>query len=182
MKKFLKRLICDYIPNHLVNKIPFYYFRNIYYRYLMGIEIGKNSSLHMNIFIEGTYPFSKRFKIGNFTSIGRNSTLDSRGKLIIGNSVSISPNVKILTAQHKINTKMFDGENKSVVIEDYVWIGTGAIILPGVTLEKGSVIAAGSIVTKDVKAFTVVGGNPAKFIKNREKNLEYKCIYKPWFD
>ena len=55
-----------------------------------------------------------------------------------------------------------------IVIEDDVWIGTGSIILPGVKIGKGAVVAAGSVVTKDVEAFTVVAGNPAKFLKNTD--------------
>lgn len=56
-----------------------------------------------------------------------------------------------------------------IIIDDDVWIGAGAIILTGVTIGKGSVIAAGSIVTKDVEPYTIVGGNPAKLIKKRVK-------------
>ena len=61
---------------------------------------------------------------------------------------------------------------KKVTIEDDVWIGTGAVILPGVTLHRGAVIGAGAVVTKDVDAYTVVGGVPAKFIKDIKKEQE----------
>lgn len=182
MCEFFKRLICDYLPNSLINKIPFYIVRNIYYIFLVGLKIGKKSSIHMNVFIEGSYPFSKRLIIGDFSSIGRRTSLDCRGGLLIGNNVSISPDVKIITAQHSPQSKDFKGIIKSVKVEDYVWIGAGAIILPGVKLGKGSVIAAGSVVTKSVEEYTIVGGNPAKYIKQRERELSYTCIYKPWFD
>lgn len=179
---FFKQLFCHYIPNFIINNIPFYVLRNLYYKNIMGIEIDKKSSIHMKVFIEGTYRGIKRLKIGKNVSIGRRTYLDSRGGLEIGDNVSISPEVKIITASHKVDCKDFTYLKMKVIIEEYVWIGTGAIILPGITLEKGSVIAAGSVVTKDVKAFTVIGGNPAKFIKNREKILQYEPIYLEWFD
>jgi len=62
------------------------------------------------------------------------------------------------------------------VIEDYVWVGIGATILPGVKLGKGAVVSAGAVVTKDVPPFTVVAGIPAKKITNRLMGLNYKCI------
>ena len=76
----------------------------------------------------------------------------------------------------------FKYEDFTTIIEDYVWIGTRAIILPGVRIGKGAVIGAGSVVTKDVGEYEFVAGNPAKFIKRRNKNLEYNCKYLKWFE
>lgn len=177
MLLYLKNFIFYYIPNHIINKIPIYFIRNLYYRKIMRIFIGKKTSLHLNVYIEGINPLKKRLEIGKTTSIGRNSYLDARGKLIIGNNVSISPNVKIITAQHDLNSNNFKYISSPIKIEDYVWIGTGAIILPGVTLGKGAVICAGSVVTKNVEEYSVVGGNPAKYIKTRSRNLNYQIIY-----
>ncbi|WP_429190697.1 acyltransferase [Fusobacterium sp. PH5-44] len=143
----------------------------------MKINIGKQTSIHLNVYIEGINPLKKRLVIGENTSIGRNSYLDTRGKLKIGNNVSISPNVKIITGEHELNSATFDYISSPIIIEDYVWIGTGAIILPGIILGKGAVIAAGSVVTKNVDSYSVVGGNPAKFIKKRSQELDYKIIY-----
>lgn len=182
IKLFFKRLFCDYLSNFFINKIPNYSFRNFYYKKIMGITILKGSSIHMNVFIEGSCFGKKRLIIKENTSIGRASYLDCRGTIEIGENVSISPNVRLITAEHEINSKEFKYISKKIIIEDYVWIGTGALILPGVKLGKGSVIAAGSVVTKDVEEFSVVGGVPAKFIKKRERKLEYNCRYKPFFD
>lgn len=104
-------------------------------------------------------------------------------KLDIGNYVSIAPGVKfLLGGNHYYNTfstypfkVMYLGEereaysNGPIVVNDDVWIGTDSIILSGVNIGKGAVIAAGSVVTKDVAPYSIVGGNPAKTIKFRFK-------------
>lgn len=174
---FFVLIFYHYIPNNIINKIPFYFIRHFYYK-LLGIKLGKDSSIHMGVFLEGI-SMRKRGKItiGRATSIGRNSVLDARGGLRIGNNVSISPNVKIITAQHKLQSSDFEYVEKFTEIKDYVWIGTGAIILPGITIETGAVIGAGSVISRNVNAFDVVIGNPQRTIKKRNNNLNYKCKY-----
>ncbi|MCC7573104.1 MAG: hypothetical protein KO464_06915 [Candidatus Methanofastidiosum sp.] len=83
----------------------------------------------------------------------------------------------------KENTKPYDDRNelKNVVIEDYCWIALNTIILPGVTLGKGSVVAAGAVVTKYVPPFAVVAGNPATVVKYRNKKRFDQIINTPWF-
>jgi acetyltransferase-like isoleucine patch superfamily enzyme len=80
-----------------------------------------------------------------------------------------------------LNSPDFAGRNKAVAIEDYVWIGTRAMILPGVSIAKGAVVAAGSVVSKDVEPFQVVGGVPAKLITIRNSELRYKLAYQRLF-
>lgn len=181
---FIYLFFTHYLVNHIVNKVPFYCIRHIYYK-ILGIKIGKNSSIHMNVYIEGISlkkNKNKKLIIGKGTSIGRNSSLDVRGKIKIGDNVSISPEVKVITAQHDLQSVNFMDIDAEVVIEDYVWIGTGAIILPGIKIGEGAVIAAGSVVTKNINAYEVVGGNPCKFIKKRNKNLKYNCKYFKFFE
>ena len=113
--------------------------------------------------------------IGKFTRIGKNvyinhlcSMLDM-GTITIGDNVLIGPKVNILSEEHPVNP----AERKSlmvkpVVIKNGAWIGAGATILPGVTIGENSVVAAGAVVNKDVPDNTIVGGIPAKFIKNIE--------------
>jgi virginiamycin A acetyltransferase len=103
-------------------------------------------------------------------------------KLTIGNFVSIAPGATFLLGMnHQINTittyplysrfieydKKDSTSNGKIIIEDEVWIGTNALILSGLTIGKGAIIAAGSIVTKDVPPYSIYGGNPAKLIKYR---------------
>ncbi len=76
-----------------------------------------------------------------------------------------------------MQSQNFSGRVRPVVIEDYVFIGTRAMILPGVTLGKGSAVGAGAVVTKSVPPFTVVAGVPAKPISDRRTDLDYNCIY-----
>uniref|UniRef100_UPI003F4E7103 acyltransferase n=1 Tax=Flavobacterium ovatum TaxID=1928857 RepID=UPI003F4E7103 len=124
---------------------------------------------------------AKGLTIGNNSVINANCRLDSRGGLEIGNNVSISEDVILLTADHNEDLLGVVNREKNVYIDDYVWIGTRAMILPGVNINKGAIIAAGSVVTKNVEALVVVGGIPAKFIKIRPEKFDYTANYKRLF-
>lgn len=151
---FLLR-IAGYIPSHSV--------RLLAYR-LADISIGEKSTIHMGARFYNPH----HIKIGNGTIIGEGVTLDGRGTLTIGNHVDIASEVMIYNAQHDIHDEYFSSEIKPVTIEDYVFIGPRAIILPGVTIGKGAVVGAGAVVTKDVDPYTIVGGIPAKEIGKRK--------------
>lgn len=156
---------------------PGYWVRNMYFKHLLKNEIGCRSSIHhgLDIYCIGG------IKIGESTTINKYVDLDGRGGLSIGNNVSISAYVKIITASHDPNTSGFEYVTKPVRIEDYVWIGTGALVLPGVTLGVGSVVASGSIVTKDVEPYSIVAGNPARKLGDRKRNLAYSPFWRPPF-
>jgi len=88
----------------------------------------------------------------------------------------------IYNSEHDISDENFKATSAPVTIEDYVFIGPRAIILPGVTVHKGAVVAAGAVVTKDIPEFMIVGGVPAKEIGQREnKNPNYKLGRAAWF-
>lgn len=113
-------------------------------------------------------------EMGNNSGLSHNTDLDGHGGLKIGDNVMIGPYCQIITANHKYdNLKIPMKEqgivSKPVTIGDDVWIGAHAIILPGVHIEKGAIIAAGAVVTKNVKKYTIVAGIPAKVVKNRFK-------------
>jgi maltose O-acetyltransferase len=125
-----------------------------------------------NVNIEKGAIINRKLQVGDNSSIGVNSLIG--GKTLIGNNVMMGPEVFIFTSNHAFDRtdipmiqQGYSHENK-VVIEDDVWIGARAIILPGVHIGKGSIIGAGSVVTKNIESFTVVGGNPAKLIKKRK--------------
>lgn len=153
-----------------VGCVPFHTFRNACYR-LVGIKLGKSSTLHMwaNFFEP------KNISIGKGTIVGDHVFLDGRAGLNIGNSVDIASSVMIYNSEHDINKDDFSAKYAEVNIEDYVFIGPRAIILPGVKIGRGAVVAAGAVVTKDVSPFKVVGGVPAIEIGERKnKNPDYK--------
>ena len=81
--------------------------------------------------------------------------------------------MKLITGSHNINSPGFEAIFEPIVIDDYAWICTGATIVQGVRIGKGAVVAAGAVVTHDVKPYTVVGGIPAKEIATRSIDLEY---------
>jgi len=120
----------------------------------------------------------KDLSIGNGSSIGPRVTLDARKSLIIGENVTIASEVMIWTLHHDYNDENFKTIGGEVRIEDYAWVCSRAIILPGVTIGRGAVVASGSVVTKNVPAFSIVGGIPAKIIGKRE-DKEYK--YSPYY-
>lgn len=162
-----------YMCNHCVSHIPSHRIRLWYYKTIMGFKIGKGSTIFMNC----KFDCAGGFLLGDNSVINAGCRLDNRGELLILNNVSISEDVAILTADHDINSNTFAGRTKKVIIEDYVWIGTRALILPGVNIKEGAVVGAGSVVTKDVESFDVVAGIPAKLIKKRSKDLKYKIDY-----
>lgn len=103
-------------------------------------------------------------KIGNNTSIGDRTEIHCGKQIIIGDNCRISWDVVIMDRDYH-NFNMSSPIYKAVNIQDNVWIGCKSIVIKGVTIGKGSVIAAGSVVTKDVPENVLVGGNPAKIIK-----------------
>lgn len=110
--------------------------------------------------------YGKNIRLGKGCWIQQGCTFFDRGGITLGNGVFIAPKVNLITINHDP-----DPENRSatygrpIVIEDNVWIGINATVLPGVTIGYGSIVGANSVVTHDVPPYTVVGGNPARPIK-----------------
>lgn len=109
--------------------------------------------------------------VGKGCVIGWGSVIDCLGQVTIGDNVFFGHRVMILTGSHDYRLFGSDRQMKHikgspVTIEEGVWVASGAIICPGVTIGKHSVVAAGAVVTKDVDPYTIVGGNPAKKIKD----------------
>lgn len=154
--------VIGYIPIHTVRK--FFYL-------ISGIKMPFNSTIHL----QASFFAPQGITIGENTIIGYRSFLDGRGKLNIGNHVDIASEVLIYTNEHNINSQDFGNNYGAVNIGDYVFIGPRAIILPGVTVGRGAIIAAGAVVTKSIPEFEIWGGVPAKKISDRKlKNPQYK--------
>ena len=107
-------------------------------------------------------------EVGEYVAIDRDVNLYSVNSIKIGNKVAISAEAFICTASHDISIPSRPLITKPIIIENGVWIGARAFIFPGVRIGEGAVIGACAVVTKDVEPWTVVVGNPARFIKRRE--------------
>ncbi len=166
-----------YLANHFVASWPSFRFRHWYYVKRMKYSLGNRSSIHMGVFVTGDH-----IRIGDNVVINRKVYLDGRIGIDIKNNISISPEVYILSMEHDPNSPSFATRGSKVIIDDHAWIGARAIILPGVHIGEGAVVAAGAIVTKDVQPYSIVAGVPAKEIGKRNKDIRYKCEYFPWFD
>ena len=161
----------SYLTNEIVNRVPSFGFRLWWYRRAIGLEIGEGVSIYRGCYMAYYGPRQVRrsaSRIGSNTIINRDCTIDLRGCIQIGDNVSVSPGVAIVTAQHRYNTPTFEIEHGGVVIEDNVWIGMRAMVLPGAHIGAGAVVAAGAVVTGKVPPLTVVGGVPARAIGMRD--------------
>ena len=150
---------------------------------LSVVEIGKNSLVAGILVAEAE---NSRLNIGDNVFIGGSSLIDCLGKITIENDVLISYQVIIMDSDnHSLNASERIGDLKRwqsqqydwthvqsapVVIRSKAWIGARAIITKGVEIGEGAIVAAGSVVTKNVPPYTIVGGNPARFI--RELNAD----------
>lgn len=162
---------------HMVGCIPSHGIRRFFYN-IAGMKIGKGSTIHMG----ARFYNPANISIGTDTIVGENAVLDGREKLTIGNHVAISSEVMIYNAEHAIHSEHFHPIVAPVVIEDYVFVGPRAILLPGILIGKGAVIAAGAVVTKSVSPFHIVGGVPAKTIGERQnKTPQYRIGRAAWF-
>ncbi len=151
-----------------ISWLPFHSLRRAILR-LMGAQIGKDVGLYRGFEVRSPW----KLTISGSTLIGHNALLDARRGLTIGSNVNLSNEVMIWTLHHDYNDENFAEVGAPVVIGDYAWICSRAVILPGVTIGKGAVVAAGAVVTRDVEPYTVVGGVPAKVISKRNQRLTY---------
>lgn len=163
--KFYKLLLATIgkaLPNYskpfgkTANKFRCYCARHIVQEMGVGCDIDKGAVVNPNVVIE------------NYGCVGVNSLVSPY--TTIGQHAMMGPECLIYTNNHKFDKELmrFEGftERKPVVIEEYAWIGARVIILPGITIGKGSVVGAGSVVTKNIPPYSVAGGNPARVIKS----------------
>ncbi|MFZ3382391.1 MAG: acyltransferase [Candidatus Methanoperedens sp.] len=147
--------------------VPFGRIRLLFYK-LAGLKIEKGVTIAYGVLITG--PF-ENVNLKENVEISHGVYFNASDKIVIGKNTAIGPFVKIITNQNprlevnKLN-RFYEPFTKPIIIEDNVYIGTGAIILPGVTIHEMSVVGAGAVVTKDVPSFTVVAGVPAIVVKH----------------
>lgn len=147
-----------------------------------GVEIGNNFTLGKYAVIECTGVLrnvGNSLKIGNNVGINHYCFIGVRGNITIGDNVIFGPRVNIFSENHNFDRLDISIKNQGVTKEDTiigndVWIGASVSIMPGVKVGNGCVIAAGSVVTKDIADFSVVAGVPAKIIKNRKNKMNFE--------
>lgn len=170
--KYFSAFLKEYVVNDILPHIPSWCIRKHILK-RVKLSIGKKSFImKRNYFMD-----INKISVGDYTDINRGCFLDGRGTIVIGNNVSISHEVKIITGSHDMNSCQFEAIYKPIIIDDYVWLGAGCTILQGIHIGIGAVVCAGAVVTKDIKPYEVVAGVPAKVIKNRNRNLSYHCIW-----
>ena len=165
-KTKIKRLLWIAIWSFFAAWLPYFIGRR--WRIFLLSLFGMKHNGHV-----GVYPTSKiwapwNVEMGSWVAIDDAVNLYSTDKIRIGTKVAISREAFICTASHDITKPNRPLVTAPITIGDGVWIGARAIVLPGVTIGEGAIVAAGAVVTKDVEPWTVVGGNPARFIKKRE--------------
>ncbi len=173
-EKFLKRnyrdifLLYSFISSFgffLLDLLP-HFFRNIILKAFLK-KMGKSVVIDYKVYMR----YMKNIEIGNDVFINRGcqfyTSLDLGKKIIIGNNVKISPNVKFYGAAHDYSDINMPDTADNIVIEDSCWICSDVIVLQGVIVGEGSVVGAGSVVTKDIPRYSIAAGNPARIIKKR---------------
>lgn len=136
-------------------------------------QIGDNVAVFSDVYLLN----NKGLSTGSNVSIHPFGYIDSKGTVTIGNNVSIAEGCSIISFNHGFDSldepiKYQPIHKKPIVIEDDVWIGANATILGGVTVQHGSIVAAGAVVTKDTEPYDIVAGVPAKAIGNRKNRKE----------
>jgi len=162
--------IFAFLFNSIITSIPAHWFRRIYLRFYLA-SLGRKTGVQLGCrFLNG-----RKVSLGDNNVINFGCLLDGRKyRIVTGSNVSIGPEASILTLGHDVNSSNFEDKGGDVMIGDNVWIGSRAIVLPGVSIGKGAVVGAGSVVTKDVEPFMIVAGNPAKAIGERNRDLTYE--------
>lgn len=173
-------LFLNYLLNTFVNKIPFPDQRLALYR-AAGMKIGSDTNIMMHANIMAPHGI----EIGDNCIIGDHTWLDGRAVRVgggpglkIGNNVNIGARTVFIPGGHLPDAVDFYGLPEKTVVEDYVWITMNCTILYGLTIGRGAVVASGAVVNKDVAPYTMVGGVPAKYIKDRSRDLSYTLYNK----
>ena len=166
-KDKLKNFLWQIVNKSLFRFTPPYF--SIFRKYrvflirIFGAKVDWNVSLNPSAVIE--YPWNLTMK--NKSSLGEHCWVYAMAPITIGELTVVGKDVYLLTGSHDVEKNSFDLVTKPITIGDACWVATASTVLPGVTIGSYCVIAANSVVVKDIAPCSVVGGNPAKFIKKR---------------
>lgn len=139
--------------NRIINKLPSRHIRRWFYQ-MLGARFGKDCFPCRRVEIL----LPKGLTLGDRVAVGWYAELDARGGITVGNDTNISSHVKLITGSHDIDDPNYTADFLPIHIGHHCWIGTGAMILQGVKIGDGAVVAAGALVNKDIPPYTVWGG------------------------
>lgn len=166
----------DYVLNHLVNRIPLAAPRMRAYAALgVGFEeLGTtNIATGVEMWAGGNLWMAAR------STFAQRCYIDARGGVWVGHDVSVSREALLLTATHDPDSPLFATTLAPVRLEPRSWLGVRALVMPGVTIGEGAVVAAGAVVTADVEPYTIVAGVPARPLRRRPQPLTYELDWRP---
>lgn len=158
--------------------LPGHRVRQWYLAKVLGNSIGRDLSLERGCRVT----CRGGIVIGDNVVINRGTVLDGRGGLSIGDRTNISEGVRLITAAHDPNSPDFAEYNQPITVGSSVWLATNSMLLPGSVVEDGAVVAAGALVHGVIPGWTIVGGVPARHIKDRERSAQSSLgTYRRWF-
>src|SRR5262245_59566125 len=168
--------LAAYGYNGLLSSIPIATVRRAYLRGYLG-GLGEGTTVQMSCrFLNG-----RKVCLGERNVVNFGCLFDGRRyRIRTGNDVSIGPEATVLTLGHDPQSLEFADEGGDVMIGDRAWIAYRGLVLPGVSIGEGAVVAAGAVVTKDVAPFTIVAGIPARKVGERDPSIKYQLHYKPF--
>ena len=169
----------DYVLNHVVNRIPLTGVRMRAYAAL-GVQLEDPDDAMISLGVEvwrgGELSMARR------SVIGQRCYVDARAGIRLDSDAGVSREACLLTATHVPDDPDFAGTLAPIHLERHAWIGMRALLLPGVRIGEGAIVAAGAVVTRDVEPYTIVAGNPAKPLRKRREPMRYELDWRPsWY-
>lgn len=166
----------DVLYNTVITYVPSHRLRIGALR-LWGAKVGRDCSL-----LRGTTVLAiGNLRVGEAVSIGFRCVLDARGGLTIGSNTVIASDSHFISAFHDVHAPDFAAILEPIVVEDYVWLAVRTTVLCGVTIGRGAVVSACSLVRQDVPAMDIVAGVPAVSVGTRRSTLDYRPVFRPLF-
>lgn len=166
--------LLETIFNKVITFVPILRFRLAWLR-AAGAQLATDAA----IFCGAQVLNPRGLRVGRRTAIGWRTFLDARGGIEVGDDVNVASDCHILTADHDVRSPAFEARFAPVKLDDFVSIGTRGLVLKGVTVARGGVVAAGAVVNRDVPALVVVAGVPARQIAHRPAELSYQITAPP---
>jgi putative colanic acid biosynthesis acetyltransferase WcaF len=164
----LARFFAQAIFNLVITHLPGHWLRLAWLRWL-GASLGRGTIVFRGTMVLG----AQHLVLAERVQVGFRVVLDARGGLTVAEDVLLSSDCQLITANHNVDSPDFERQVAPINIGDHAWVATRAMVLAGVTVGRGAVVAAGGVATRDVAPLTIVGGVPARPISERSGGLDY---------